>query len=139
MVVATLALVGLLISLYLYLYKIGVFGALLCGSGSCEYVQSSPYAVLLGVPVAAWGALGYAALFAVSLAGLQPRFADDRRVALALLAIASGGVLVTAYLTAVEAFVLHAWCQWCLGSAAIITLLFLFTLAEIPRLGSHRG
>ena len=34
-------------------------------------------------------------------------------------------VLFTAYLTYVEGFVLHAWCRWCLGSAAIILAIFL--------------
>src|SRR5205823_15089349 len=35
------SLVGLLVATYLWLYKIGVLGELQCGTGSCEYVQSS--------------------------------------------------------------------------------------------------
>jgi uncharacterized membrane protein len=70
MVAAALALVGFLLSLYLWLWKIGVMGPLVCGSGSCEYVQTSAYAYVLGVPVAAVGTLGYLGLLGVSLLGL---------------------------------------------------------------------
>lgn len=134
--IAVLALAGLFVSLYLYLYKIGVYGELQCGSGGCETVQASPYAVLLGQPVALYGILGYAALFAVALAGLQPRFAARRWPTMALAAMATLGFAFTVYLTALEMFVIHAWCRWCLGSAAIITLLWLTALSaalKFPR------
>ena len=65
--IVLLALVGLFVSTYLWLYKIGVLGTLQCGTGSCEVVQASRYAELLGVPVAFYGVLGYAALFGVEI------------------------------------------------------------------------
>ena len=40
--------------------------------------------------------------------------------------IAGWGALFTAWLNYLEAFVIHAWCEWCLGSAALVVLLFLF-------------
>jgi uncharacterized membrane protein len=43
------------------------------------------------------------------------------------------GVLFTGYLTYLEAFVIHAWCRWCLGSAAIIAAIFLAALAGLRR------
>ncbi len=132
--IALLALLGILLAGYLTLYKLGVFGALLCGTGSCEYVQQSKYAVVLGLPVAAWGVVGYAAVLIVALAGLQPRWAHGRGVPAALLALTTAGLAFTAYLNYLEAFVIHAWCRWCLGSAAIMVFVFLLSLAEIPRL-----
>jgi uncharacterized membrane protein len=45
-------------------------------------------------------------------------------------ALSSAGVLVTLFLTYLEAFVIHAWCQWCLGSAFIILSIFLTCVAE---------
>jgi uncharacterized membrane protein len=68
------------------------------------------------------------------LLGLQPRFADDRRVAGLLLGAATIAFLFTIYLNALEAFVIHAWCRWCIGSAVIATMLFLFTLPELRRI-----
>ncbi len=75
--IVLLALVGLLVATYLWLYKIGVLGVLQCGTGSCESVQASRYAELFGIPVAFYGVAGYAALMALGLASLQPRFAAE--------------------------------------------------------------
>ena len=36
--IVLLALVGLLVATYLWLYKIGVLGELQCGTGSCEEI-----------------------------------------------------------------------------------------------------
>lgn len=131
--IVVLALVGLLVATYLWLYKIGVLGELQCGTGSCEYVQTSPYADLFGVPVAFLGVLGYLALFMVGLAGLQPRFVADRRVALSLAVLATLGFAFTLYLTAIELFVLHAICRWCVGSAVIMTAIWGLALLGLAR------
>ena len=115
---------GFFIALYLWLHAIGVIGVLRCGTGSCETVQASAYARLGGVPVAFFGVVGYLALLVVALVGLQPSFLDRRGPSILLFVLASGGLLFTAYLTYLEAFVIHAWCRWCLGSAGIITVIW---------------
>jgi uncharacterized membrane protein len=122
--IVVLALAGLLVATYLWLYKIGVIGVLQCGTGSCELVQASRYAVLWGVPVAFVGVLGYAALFVVGLVAVQPAFVADRRVTRLLSALATGGFAFTLYLTAIELFVLHAICRWCLASALVSTAIW---------------
>jgi len=119
--IVVLALVGLLVASYLWLYKIGVIGVLQCGTGACEAVQTSRYADLFGVPVAFVGVAGYAVLFVVGLTGLQPPLATDRRIAVALAALSTVGLVFTLYLTYIELFVLHAMCRWCVVSAALIT------------------
>jgi len=134
MMIALLALLGLLLSGYLSAYKLGLFGTIVCGTGGCDTVQSSPWAVFLGVPVPFIGFAGYAALFVVALLGLQPRFVSSRSIATLLLAGATAGLLFTAYLTYLEAAVIHAWCRWCLGSAAIATLIFFAALPELRNL-----
>ena len=131
--IALLALVGLLVATYLWLYKIGVLGELQCGTGSCEYVQTSPYAEIFGVPVAFIGVIGYVVLFVIGLAGVQPRFATDRRVTVLLAALATIGFAFTLYLTAIELFVLHAICRWCVGSAVLMTGIWGLALAGLVR------
>jgi uncharacterized membrane protein len=131
--IVLLALVGLLIALYLWLYKLGFIGTLQCGTGSCEYVQTSRYAELLGMPVAFYGVGGYAVLFVVGLAGVQPRFVADRRVALLLAALSSLGLAFTVYLTYIELFVLRAVCRWCVASAVIITALWALSMWDVRR------
>jgi uncharacterized membrane protein len=134
--IVLLALVGLLVATYLWLYKIGVLGELRCGTGSCEYVQTSRYAELLGIPVAFYGVAGYATLLVLGLAGLQPGFAADRRVSALLATLATIGFGFTLYLTAIELFVLHAICRWCVGSALIMTVIWVLSLADLRRRAS---
>ncbi len=125
--------VGLLLATYLWPYKIGVVGELKCGTGSCETVQASRYAELLGVPVALYGVAGYATLFAIGLAGLDPVRATDPRLTRLLAALATAGLVFTVYLTAIELFVLHAICRWCVASAVIMTAIWLLSLSLLGR------
>ena len=134
MVLAVLALFGVLISIYMLLYHVGMIGSIVCGTGGCETVQNSPWSSFLGIPVPLIGLLGYAALLATALLGLQPRMLADRRVALILLAGALIAFAFSAYLTWLEAFVIHAWCRWCIASAVLTLLLVLAALPEYARL-----
>jgi uncharacterized membrane protein len=128
MAIALLALAGLLISSYLTMYKLGFLGEIQCTLGGCEKVQTSRWATFLGLPVSAWGLGAYVTLLVVSIVGIQPRWVRARWVALALFGLSAVGVAFSAYLTYLEAFVIHAWCQWCLISAILITLIFLLSL-----------
>lgn len=125
---ALLSLLGFFVATYLYLYKLGKIPGLACGTGGCETVQTSPWANVLGVPVAAFGVAGYLACLIFALIGLQQPAGRRHWSDTLLLASASAGVAFTAWLTYAEAFLIHAWCRWCLGSAAIISLLFLCAL-----------
>lgn len=130
MVLAVLALCGTLLAAYLTLHHFGVIGTLACGTGDCELVQSSRWAAVLGVPVALWGLLYYVTVFGVALLGTHERFADDSRVSLTLLALTGWGVLFTAWLIYLELFRIHAICRWCMGSAAIVAVLFLAAVLD---------
>ena len=72
MVIALLSLVGTFVALYLTLYKVGIIGQLSCSVGSCEAVNTSQWAVFLGVPVAAWGLGAYIVMLCLALAGISP-------------------------------------------------------------------
>lgn len=133
--IALLSLVGLFVSIYLLLHRLGMIGSLACGlEGGCETVQTSRFATFVGVPVPVWGTLGYGLLLLVSLAGLSPRGSGSPRIAGVLLGLATGAFVFSLYLTALEAFVIHAWCRWCVVSAVLATLIFLFALPELHRL-----
>ena len=136
MAIAVLALVGLFLSLYLLLYKLGVYGTLTCtGGGSCAFVQASVYADFLGVPVAGWGTGWYGAVLVSSLAGLRGRFASSPWPGRLLGVLAAGGFLFTVYLTAVELFVLEAICTWCVASAVLVAAIAGLVARE--RMGSE--
>lgn len=151
MAVALAAVPGLFVSLYLLLYKLGIYGTLACGQGgSCSVVQASSYARFLGVPVAGWGAGWYVAVLGAALWGAHAagRGQDDAsgggsagapRPASVLLALAAGGFLFSAYLTWVELFVIEAICRWCLVSAGLSTVIMGLAAPEAGRIFGTGG
>jgi uncharacterized membrane protein len=130
--IALLALVGLFVALYLWLHALGFGGAIKCGaSGGCETVQTSQWAVFLGLPVAFYGVAGYFAVLVVALASLRPAALAQRKWNVILVGLVSVGLLFTIYLTYLELFVIHAICRWCVGSAAIITLIWIVSILSL--------
>jgi uncharacterized membrane protein len=136
---ALLSLLGLFVSAYLYLYKIGRIGTLACGAGGCETVQQSPWSRFAGIEVSLIGLAGYAGLLLVSLATLQPGLSSRRWPTTLLVVLAGLGVGFTVYLTYLELFVIHAICRWCVGSAVIIAAIFVVALLEWRRLARPRS
>jgi uncharacterized membrane protein len=130
---ALLSLLGVFVSAYLYLYKIGRIGTLACGAGGCETVQQSPWSRFAGIEVSLIGLIGYAGLLVVSLAALQSGSAARRWPTTLLLWLAGLGVAFTAYLTYLELFVIQAICRWCVGSAVIIVAIFVVALLDYRR------
>src|ERR687895_1620192 len=124
MLAALVALAGLFVAIYLTLYKLGVIGTMSCSVGSCETVQLSRWATLLGLPVAVWGVGYYAVVFALTVAGVQERFVASRGLSLALLLLTGWGLVFSAWLTYLELFVIDAICQWCVVSAVLAAVLF---------------
>lgn len=130
MAAALLSLLGVFVALYLYLFKIGRIGALACGTGDCETVQLSRYSRFLGVEVSLIGLIGYVGLLALALWALRPGLATLRWPATLLSVLSGIGVVFAVYLTGLELFVIHAICRWCVGSALIITAIFIAALLD---------
>lgn len=137
MLVALLSLIGTFVAIYLAAYKLGWLGTLSCSIGSCETVQQSPWATFLGMPVALWGVGFYLVMLAVSMLGVQPRFADSRAISLVLVGLTGWGVLFSGWLTYIELFVIHAICQWCVVSAIIVLGLFVLSVMDLREFGSE--
>ncbi len=123
MAIALLALLGLLDSLYLTLNRYQSRIGLICPvGGGCETVQESIWSTVPpggGVPVALIGLVGYSVILLLALAGLQRDTIGPVAVAPALLLLASGGMLFSVYLTAIQLWVLRTLCFWCIISALL--------------------
>ncbi len=124
---ALLALVGVLDSVYLTVEHLSGRSVRCVVVSGCDEVLSSRYATLPGdVPLAALGALAYFTVF--SLATLAAFGYPKARTLLApLVALMFAGTL---YLLYVQAFVLRAFCTYCLVSAAVTTCLALVVLGR---------
>jgi uncharacterized membrane protein len=112
-----LAVVGLGVASYLtYVHYAGIKPACTAGE-SCTKVQTSVYSKLAGVPVALIGLIGYIVIVASLLAP------EGENARLATMAFTLVGFGFSAYLTYRELFSIHAICEWCASSAAIMTVL----------------
>jgi uncharacterized membrane protein len=120
-VMTTCALAGLADALYLIWYHYDPAVRACFASGGCEAVNGSPFATLGGVPVAVIGAAGYLLIVAALVARRWGPLGLQRPAGYAAYALAAAGTAFSLYLTVVEAFMLHAYCTWCLISAALVT------------------
>ncbi|MEM7133075.1 MAG: vitamin K epoxide reductase family protein [Chloroflexota bacterium] len=124
-----LLILGLLISGYLSFSKlIGTATACFGGAGSCELVQNSAYAFILGIPVAYLGFLTYVALFILWIVKIRDWQEWGLLAAQLFLGVALLGAIFAAYLTYVELAILKDICQWCVASAIVNWLLLATTL-----------
>ena len=97
-----------------------------CEPGSaCDLVQASRFALLLGIPIAAWGLALYGALAAVALSVRGARL--HARLSLVLSGL---GVGVSLYLAAVSVIELGVVCVWCGASLGAMTACFVIALAQ---------
>ncbi len=89
------------------------------GSPDCFRVLGSSYARVAGIPVAMLGALAYFSVFAFATFAAF----NYARARILLILIVGAMFLATLWFLYVQAFVLHAYCRYCLFSAAITFLL----------------
>lgn len=126
-VIQALAVVGIVLAFYMLLFHQGVL-YLNCsteGAFNCDEV-SGPYAAyskFFGIPVALLGFIGYVGIFGVVWAGEWLPLLQGY-VPRLLLLLTGVALLFTAYLTYLEAFVIGAWCQYCLYSAGLVVIMF---------------
>jgi uncharacterized membrane protein len=117
MTLTVLAAAGVGVAGYLtYVHYAGINPVCTAGGG-CEKVQTSAYARLVGVPVALIGVLGYLSILGLLLA---PETETTRFAAMALTLV---GFAFSVYLTYRELYSIHAICDWCVSSAAILTVM----------------
>ena len=83
---------------------------------NCDAVLMSPYALLFGVPMAAWGLLSYVALAVLLYRRGRSVGGARAQASLLLFAVAAWNVGVSLYMAGVSAFVLRHLCLLCMGT-----------------------
>lgn len=126
-----LALTGAGIAAYLTYVHYNI-DALVCAGGGCEIVQTSKYSEIMGIPVATFGLamfLGVAALIVIRDRVEEWAYMANAGIIVALVS----ALLYYAYLTYLEANVIHAWCEWCVISSIVTLILFLVEVFRMRR------
>lgn len=101
------------------------------GYVGCDLVNTSRYADIYGIPIAAFGALLFALLLVASLVRGRPLTRNWLYGTLAVYCLSLAAAVFMAYLTAIEFLVLHAVCYWCLAMAAITMLVLALITREV--------
>lgn len=128
---AVVALIGLADAIYLTI-KHYTGEAVPCSIvEGCEQVLTSSYAEIGGVPLAIFGAAAYFTAFSLAILA-----AFGNRLTWTLFGVQISLMLVfTVWLVYLQAFVIEAFCQFCLLSAGTTLILFIIYLASrVPRL-----
>lgn len=124
---SVVALVGLADAVYLTIHHYTA-EAVPCGAEfDCGAVLNSSYAEIAGIPLAAFGAAAYFVAFSLALLTAF----GERRMWKFYGVQASLMAAFSAWLIYVQYFFIHAWCQYCLVSAATSFTLFLLFIASI--------
>jgi len=121
---ALLSLAGLADSLYLTVEHLEGRSVPCSVTGGCEEVLTSSYAVIAGIPLAAVGAAAYFSVFSLATLAIF----GYRTAGILLRPLVAVMVLMSLWLFYLQAFVIRAFCQFCLLSAAITIGLMIVVL-----------
>jgi protein-disulfide isomerase/uncharacterized membrane protein/rhodanese-related sulfurtransferase len=127
-----LTLVGLFDSLYLLWVYASPSHAMVCLGSGCDEVRASRFAHFLGLPTPLYGVLIYGVLALLVFAEPLVSAGLAAWVRRGIVAISAAGVAASAGLTAIEAWVIHAWCAWCVVQAIAIVLIFVLSITLLP-------
>jgi uncharacterized membrane protein len=117
-----LAVLGVAVSGYLTYVHYNM-DALVCAGGGCHIVQTSKYSEIMGIPIAVMGLLMFIGMIALIV--IRERIEAYAYLANSgIMVLLVSSLIYFAYLTYLEAYVIHAWCQWCVVTAIITLILF---------------
>ncbi|NJC98914.1 MAG: hypothetical protein C3F07_20160 [Anaerolineales bacterium] len=131
-IITALAIVGLLVSIYMTIYKVTSNDNMCIGSKDCSVVNASKYSEVNGIPVAVVGVLGYAAILGVLWLERKPGFFQQNGTML-LFGLTLMGFLFTIWLIYVEVALLRAYCPFCITSQVSMTIMFILTVIRVIR------
>lgn len=132
--VQLLAVPGLMLSFYLWLYHSGNLINVCTDSGwdDCGAVSGpgAAYSSIGPIPVALIGLLGYAVIFLlIWLSDWLPLL--DVYLPEVMVGLTGVAFLFSLTLTALEVFVIHALCRYCVVSAVITTIMLILSIGYL--------
>jgi len=123
-----LAFLGLVDTLYLGLKR---GQSVPCSiTNGCEEVLKSEFSTVGGIPISWFGFVFYLSVFSAAAFAV---FSEDDRLLRLVFWPALAGFLISLGLVGIQAFVLHAYCQYCLASAVLTTLIFIVSPKPVLR------
>ena len=131
-ITVALAVLGLLVSIYMTIYKVTSNDNMCLGSGDCSTVNASRYASINGIPVALIGVFGYAAIIGIHWLERKNDFFEANG-SMILFGISLLGFFFTLWLVYVEIALLKALCPFCVTSQITMTVIFILSIIRVVR------
>jgi uncharacterized membrane protein len=127
-----LSVIGLLVSIYMTIYKITNNESMCIGSSGCSEVNASRYSEINGIPVAVLGVIGYTAILALMFLEQRPGVIQQNGTMI-FFGVSLLGFLFTLYLIYLEIALIKAYCPFCLTSQAVMIVIFIFSVIRLVR------
>lgn len=132
--ILTLSIIGIVDSVYLAV-KHYTHSDINCSIFSdCDVVTTSVYSIILGIPVALLGVIFYGLIFILVLMFSK---SGNRRSLISLSTVSGIGFLASMWFVYVQAFILNAFCFYCLISALLSTVLFILSIIIMIQYKKH--
>ena len=131
--IAFAAALGVAVAAYIAIAEAGGESPVcLAGGTGCRTVAESSYSHVAGINIAVFGIIGYVLLLASAF------FANDA-ARFGGFVVSLGGFGYSVFLTYIEIFKIEAICQWCVGSAVLMTILFFLNATRLIGYGGTDG
>lgn len=133
LIAALVSLIGLADAIYLTIEHLAGRSVQCTIVAGCSEVLGSSYATVFGIPLASIGALAYFTVFSCAILAVYG-YSSARTL---LTFVVGLMFLATLWLLFVQAFILHAFCAYCLLSAIVtLTLTGIIIAARYKRAGN---
>ncbi len=129
-VAVALSVLGLMVAIYMTIFKLTNNEKMCIGSGGCSIVNASGYSEVYGIPVAVFGVLEYISILALFYLETKPGFFQTNGSML-LFAVTLAGFLFTVWLVYVEVALIKAYCPFCITSQISMTVIFILTVIRV--------
>ncbi len=103
---------------------------IVCVNTGCELVRKNPASYLFGVPIPAFGLIGYSLLAVLAFLRTTSE-ALKKKLLPFIVAIATGGVVFVGWFTYMEIVIIKAVCTWCVISAVNMTVICMLSLVSM--------
>jgi len=131
-VTMALTILGLLVSIYMTIFKLTSNESMCIGSHDCAVVNASKYSEVNGIPVAVIGMVGYSSLLGILFLERKPGFFKDNGTMI-FFGVTLIGFFFTLWLVYVELTLIKAYCPFCITSQISMTLIFILSVIRVVR------
>ena len=123
LLIAIIAFIGMMDALFLSIERNA--GPIPCHiTHGCNDVLTSRYSAVAGIPISWFGLAFYLLIFSLAIFELMGTAKTLQRIFWPALA----AIIISAGLVGIQAFILKTFCEYCLLSAILVSLIFLLSI-----------